>query len=320
MRLATQCAAVLLALTLFPAQQDPAAQDAWRAGVEAYREKRNASLRSDPFSPLALVHREYFDGRTSLTIGSDGGADVRLPAEGVSPMHATLIAADPAKIELEAGALATPVPAGSALVRGPTSFEVKRGFGIGRYTFLYRTDAPVRGAAIEVYDPKDPAITGFRGLEFFAPDARYRVQAELTPRAEPPQVQLIDSAGQPRPYFIYGDLRFTLNGTAVTMEVYSTTLDRAAIERGGFMLIFSDATSGADAASGKESYYAGRYLDIEGRPSGAVTVDFNLARNPPCAFSPVFTCPFPRAQNRLPVAIRAGEKTYRGKTATPLKK
>ena len=189
-----------------------------------------------------------------------------------------------------------------------------KGFVLGHYNLLYRADAPVRGAALEVYDSADPAFAEFRGLEFFGPDGRYRVQAELTPRAEPPQVQLIDSAGQPRPYFIYGDLRFTLDGVSVTMEVYSATLDRAAITRSGFMLIFADATSG------KESYYAGRYLDIEGKPSGAVTVDFNLARNPPCAFSPVFTCPFPRTQNRLPVAIRAGERAYRGKTATPLKK
>jgi hypothetical protein len=49
-------------------------------------------------------------------------------------------------------------------------------------------------------------------------------------------------------------------------------------------------------------------------------VDFNLARNPPCAFSAAYTCPLPRAQNRLPVAIRAGEKAYTGRTATPLKK
>jgi hypothetical protein len=98
------------------------------------------------------------------------------------------------------------------------------------------------------------------------------------------------------------------------MELYTTTLDGSAIARDGFMLIFADLTSG------RESYYAARYLDIPGKLAGKVTVDFNLARNPPCAFSAVYTCPLPRAQNRLPVAIRAGEKAYKGKAATPMKR
>jgi uncharacterized protein (DUF1684 family) len=138
------------------------------------------------------------------------------------------------------------------------------------------------------------------------------VEAEVWPNSVPGKVQLVDSAGQPRPYYVWGELRFELDGKTMAMELYTTTLDGSAIERNGFMLIFADATSG------RESYYAGRYLDIPGRMIGKVTVDFNLARNPPCAFSAVYTCPFPRAQNRLPVAIHAGEKAYKGKTATPM--
>jgi len=326
MPFARHAAGLLVALlALFPAQDTPP-QDSWRAEVEVHRQKRNTYLRSDPFSPLALVHREYLEGRTRLTIGSGTDTDFRLLGEGIALLHAT--------VEVEAGAARVRVEPGAASMSligevkdektgGPVHFMMRsrghdltkfKGFVLGHYNLLYRADAPVRGAALEVYDTAEPAITGFKGLDYFDIDARYRVQAELTPRAEPPQVQLIDSAGQPRPYYVYGDLRFQVEGVNLTMEVYSITHDRAAIARSGFMLIFADATSG------KESYYAGRYLDIEGKLSGAVTVDFNLARNPPCAFSPVFTCPFPRTQNRLPWAIRAGEKSYRGKTATPLKK
>lgn len=296
------------------------AQEAWRKEVEAARERRNASLREDPFSPLALVHREYLEGRTLLTIGSGASADVRLAGEGIAGRHARLQVTSGKPAVYAEGAVAMVRSAGgpaqaplqSATQSQTLGLAPGTGFRVGRYNLLYRAEAPVRGAAVEVYDTEEPAVKGFRGLEFFEMDARYRVQAEIVPRAEPPQVQLVDSAGQPRPYYIYGDLRFTVDGTPVTMEVYSTTLDRAAIERGGFMLIFADATSG------RESYYAGRYLDIEGKLSGTVTVDFNLARNPPCAFSPVYTCPLPRAQNRLPVAIRAGEKAFAGKAATPL--
>jgi uncharacterized protein (DUF1684 family) len=186
----------------------------------------------------------------------------------------------------------------------------ERAFRIFFYNLLYRAEAPVRGAALEIYDVFEPALGSFTGLEYFAPDAKYRVEAEVWPSSMPGKVQLVDSAGQPRPYFVWGELRFELDGKTVAMELYTTTLDGGAIERDGFMLIFADLTSG------RESYYAGRYLDIPGKMMGKVTVDFNLARNPPCAFSPVYTCPFPRAQNRLPVAIRAGEKAFRGVTAT----
>ncbi|MCI0351070.1 MAG: DUF1684 domain-containing protein, partial [Acidobacteriales bacterium] len=203
-------------------------------------------------------------------------------------------------------------PLPSAVVTGELDLHEKPGFRIGRFHLLFRPNAPVRGAAVEVYDSEEPALQAFRGLEFFPIDGRYRVKAEIVARANPPAVQLVDSAGQPRPYHIYGDLHFAHDGTPVTMEVYTDTLDPVAIARSGFMLIFADQTSG------KESYYAARYLDIDGKLSGTVTVDFNLARNPPCNFSVVYTCPFPRAQNRLPVAIRAGEKTYRGKQPSPL--
>jgi uncharacterized protein (DUF1684 family) len=104
-----------------------------------------------------------------------------------------------------------------------------------------------------------------------------------------------------------------LNGEELSLEVYSTTLDPAEVREAGLMLIFADETNK------EETYEAGRYLDIEGKTSGPITVDFNLAYSPACNFSPVWTCPFPRPQNRLPVAVRAGEKKYKGKIAIPLK-
>jgi uncharacterized protein (DUF1684 family) len=64
-----------------------------------------------------------------------------------------------------------------------------------------------------------------------------------------------------------------------------------------------------DATSGRESYGAGRYLDVHAHGDD-VTIDFNYAYNPTCAYDPSWSCPLPPAENWLKVPIRAGEKTF----------
>ena len=68
-----------------------------------------------------------------------------------------------------------------------------------------------------------------------------------------------------------------------------------------FSLFFTDATTG------KESYKVGRYLDAEPLPDGRYVLDFNRAYSPACAYSDHYNCPIPPRENRLDVAVRAGE-------------
>jgi uncharacterized protein (DUF1684 family) len=79
---------------------------------------------------------------------------------------------------------------------------------------------------------------------------------------------------------------------------------------GGLFLAFRDATSGT------ETYGAGRYVldgaksaDLGGDPvRGTIVVDFNFAYQPSCAFDPQWACPLAPPENRLDLAIRAGER------------
>lgn len=64
-----------------------------------------------------------------------------------------------------------------------------------------------------------------------------------------------------------------------------------------------------DTTSGKKTYAGGRFLYADAPVNGEVTLDFNKAVNPPCAFTPFATCPLPPKQNRLAVAINAGEQS-----------
>ena len=68
----------------------------------------------------------------------------------------------------------------------------------------------------------------------------------------------------------------------------------------------------SDATSGNETYAAARFLYADPPRDGKLVLDFNEAVNPPCAFTPFATCPLPPKENRLPIAVTAGEKKYRG--------
>ena len=60
-----------------------------------------------------------------------------------------------------------------------------------------------------------------------------------------------------------------------------------------------------------DSYGAGRYLDTAAPDAqGRVTLNFNRAYNPPCAFTDFATCPLPPPENRLDLAVTAGEQAY----------
>src|SRR5690606_15828454 len=92
----------------------------------------------------------------------------------------------------------------------------------------------------------------------------------------------------------YGRFTFTVDGQEVSLTVYET--------QHGYFLPFTDANAGT------ETYPAGRYLEPEELPDGRLHVDFNLAYNPFCAFNAGWSCPITPPENRLNVAIRAGEK------------
>lgn len=284
-----------------PAGDEPA----FLEEIHKYRQRRDARLRS-PFSPLALVHREYLKERPRVTLGSSPEADLRLEDDAVAPRHAVIEGGPETPLLKALGNTVIETVGGSSSPVRELGLKDGREFRLGRFFLRYRVMSPF-GRVVDVYDSEHPALRGFRGLDFFPIDAAYRVRGEVVPAETPQQMSLIDSHGNQQPYWLYGELKFTLQGTPCRLELYAETLDPETIRSEGYMLIFSDATSG------KETYPAARYLYVEGKPRGEITVDFNKAYNPPCNFSPVFTCPFPRPQNRLPVAIRAGEKWYREK-------
>jgi len=138
----------------------------------------------------------------------------------------------------------------------------------------------------------------FLPLKYFPPDPNYTVPAQLKLAETRPVVELPTSTGPLRRMQVVGTLEFMLNGQKLSLGALSPADEP----------IRSLFVPFADLTTGKETYSAGRYLDIEPTPTGIYNIDFNYAYNPTCAYNKSYECPYPPPSNRLKIPVRAGEK------------
>ena len=141
----------------------------------------------------------------------------------------------------------------------------------------------------------------FGGLAYFEPnpDPVFTVRPELV---EPSPVTIQTTTGDSRTYHRVLTAAVVIDDTEVTLALYSTGHD-------GLFLPFRDATSG------KKTYGAGRYLDIDPNEDGTITIDFNYAYSPFCAYSAQYSCALPPQENWMTVAVEAGERSLPQVTA-----
>jgi len=294
-RLAT--ATALLALTC---SRTPPPDPAWVAEVEAWRARRLASL-TRPDGWLTLVGLHWLEvGRNR--VGSAVDAEVFLEEAHV-PAHVATLELTP-----DGQVLLDPVPGSGLLVNGepaePGPLTTDRGdspsllsLGPLRMVVIQRQDR----FALRVRNPDSPLRANFAGLEYFPLDPRMRLPARLEPFDEPREVTVPVAQGPPQRFLAPGVVRFSLYGRDLSLLPLISSPDDPT-----FFFVFRDATSG------RQTYGGGRFLDAAAPPPGSLelTLDFNFAYTPPCAFTPHATCPLPPPENVLPVPIRAGEKGY----------
>jgi len=145
----------------------------------------------------------------------------------------------------------------------------------------------------------------FTGLAYFPVDPKYRVRSRLVRDPNPQKVVLATSKGIPREMIRVGFCEFEIDGTNQRFAAY-----KAVPQPGHHHEDRSLFVPLRDSTSGKETYGASRYLDVEEQSSDEYVLDFNLAYNPYCAYSDDYVCPFPPRENWLSVPIRAGEKNF----------
>jgi hypothetical protein len=147
-------------------------------------------------------------------------------------------------------------------------------------------------------DPRSPIPEDrrkdFAGLAYFDPDPAYIHTVEPV-AIDPIPTTIATTTGDERTYHAVAEVTIDLEGIGAHLTLFDTGHD-------GYFLPFRDATSGS------ETYGAGRYLDLHPNPDGTVTIDFNLAYAPFCAYNDAYSCALPPPGNWLTLPIRAGER------------
>jgi uncharacterized protein (DUF1684 family) len=136
-------------------------------------------------------------------------------------------------------------------------------------------------------------------LGYFPIDPDYNVAAALKVIDDPTIIEMTTSTGGADKFRRVGTLEFSLKGQPLKLTAFTPAAARNADR---LFVPFSDLTSGT------ETYAAGRFLDIDRTATGIYQVDFNRAYFPYCYYSPTWECPYPPAENRLKVPVRAGER------------
>lgn len=159
------------------------------------------------------------------------------------------------------------------------------------------------------------ALAAFSGLDYWGPDPRHYFVGPIHLYAQPQRFEIPTTSGRVRPCEKVGWIAFELEGRTQKLQVYRLADTDARSLANGLFLPFRDATSG------KETYPAGRYLDLQGPPIdggraalavGPYILDFNTAYNPSCAYGAAerFNCPVTPPENRLEIRIEAGERGF----------
>lgn len=148
-----------------------------------------------------------------------------------------------------------------------------------------------------------------KNLHFYEADSTYSVIASVKILTGEKIFKMPTYDGTSKEFIRYAELNFTLKGKTLKMTLYKNIA--LAINPAYKDLLFLPFT---DQTNTKETYGGGRYIDLNSKDikNKHITLDFNKAYNPYCAYSDGYRCPIPPEENDLAIAINAGEKLYTG--------
>jgi uncharacterized protein len=268
------------------------AGDNYPQQVEHWRAEPQKKLAAD-FDWLTVVGLDWLregDNR----VGADPSSQVPLPP-GSAPQHVAVISLHAGKVVLR------PAPGVPLTLNGKPATETALredddilAINHLKFYLIRRGDR----AGIRLKDNDSEARKHFQGLSWYPVDPAWRIHAKFVPWTSPHSLVFHNTIGQEETDPSPGYVTFQKDGREFRLD--------AVLDEGQLFFVIRDQTSG------KTTYGASRFLYAEQPRNGTVLLDFNKAENPPCAFTAYATCPLPPPQNRLALAITAGEKKYIG--------
>ena len=311
-RLTTFALALLTLGAALPlaAQSAPEAQAApqieaaqWQQDLAAWRAQRERELAA-PDGWLTLVGLEWLKpGVNSFGSAPDNHVQIRAQA----PEHIGLFTVSGKIVQLLAPAGGFPPDLtldGAPAREGPLTLDGPKPSTIAWHGLTLVVLPRGDRFALRIKDAASPTRTGFHGLNWYAPDPRFRVTARWIPFT-PPHIEKIPTViGATLDLPAPGIAEFTLGGKTLRLEPVIE-----AGEADKLFFILRDQTSHTTTYGTARFLHAGLPDHGLGQP-GQLALDFNRLENPPCAYTPYATCPLPPEQNRLPVALEAGEQRY----------
>ncbi|MEZ0007292.1 uncharacterized protein (DUF1684 family) [Flavobacterium sp. 28YEA47A] len=146
----------------------------------------------------------------------------------------------------------------------------------------------------------------FKALDFYPINGKFFVNAKFIRTPDEKPFEMPTSTSRKPMYVKYGEAHFVIDGKKFKVNLYQS-LDLKKIEeyKDALFLPFTDLTSGVD------SYGGGKYIDLKIPQGDTITIDFNMAYNPYCAYNHKYSCPIPPQENDLAIEIRAGVKKFK---------
>jgi uncharacterized protein (DUF1684 family) len=275
-----------------------AADPAYLRSIAEWRSQEEAKLKADD-GWLTVVGLDWLK-QGENRVGSNPNYEIRLPKTAPDRVGTLTLRAGQVRFRPEKGAAVTfnGAPAVETELKPDITPRYDK-LAIGRVKFFIIQREQRFGVRIK--DNDSAARRAFTGLKWFSVDESWRVQAKYVPYDKPRKVTFDTLAGVKEEDVAPGFVTFQRGGREYRMEPVLDGTD--------FWFVMRDATSGKTTYSASRFLYAPMPKTGIARP-GTLEIDFNKAENPPCVFTDYATCPLPPPQNRLPLAVTAGEMMY----------
>lgn len=291
---------LLIAISLFDcADQSRIAPDAYAKTIQAWQESRNTEMRDTTNSWLNLVGLHWLEEGES-TFGADSSNTLIFP--NTAPAFAGKFILQDSLIRIIVADGVTILHEGKPVqeldlrhdMNKPTTYLQMGSINI------HAIQRP-EGIAIRVKDSQNHALVSFEDIPNFAIDPKWKIEAQLNWFETPKDILIPTVLGSERNQQCPALITFEIDGKQFELWPYKSFYGDPV-----WTIIFGDLTND------DSTYGGGRFITLDAPEPGAKTIslDFNKAYNPPCAFSVYATCPLPPQENRLQIAVTAGEMAY----------